>query len=310
MKSALLVNLPKYDLTATPAAIGILRSMCKDHNFDTATLDFNVYLYNNLTQDEWWKLDCWCKFIDSKIPKALERKILRLWDKAVQEHMPDSCEYMMLSVFSYWTMYIARLLITHESKKLRPYQLVVGGNGCISKFPDTDLYFEEWNKQGKYIEHLLTGEAENPLGKLLSNGQVNYDTNDLDSYPFPSYGGVVFDDYAEKKLYITGSRGCVRKCKFCDIANIWPKFRFRSGQSLVDEVKKQVSEHGITTFEFTDSLINGSVSQFYKFNEIMANEKQKNNDLKDVISDNSFVGLKGKCQNITMKQCIMLGVNS
>ena len=289
MKSALLVNLPKYDLHATPAAIGILRSMCEAEHFDTNTLDFNVYLYNNLTADEWLKVDHWCKFLTDTIPRELEEKIIRLWDKAVQEHLPDSCEYMMISVFSYWTMYIARLLITHESNKLRPYKLVVGGNGCSSKFPDTDIYFEEWNKKGKFIEHLLIGEGENPLATLLSNGKIKYDESNLDSYPFPSYGGVKFDDYSEKKLYITGSRGCVRKCKFCDIGNIWPKFRFRTVQSLVDEIKKQVSEHGIKTFEFTDSLINGSVSQFYKFNEIMANEKQKNNDLKDVTYMGQFI---------------------
>jgi len=289
MKSALLVNLPKYDLHSTPSAIGILRGMCESENMNTNTLDFNVYLYNNLTRDEWGQVDNWCKFLDHKIPKPLEDKIIYLWDKAVQENLPPSCEYMMISVFTFWTMYIARLLIVHESKKLRPYKLVVGGNGCVSKFPDTGLSFEEWNNKGNYIEHLLIGEAETTLPDLLTNGRVNYDENNLDSFPFPSYGGVNFDDYSEKKLYITGSRGCVRKCTFCDIKNTWPKFRFRSGKSLVEEIKRQVGEHGITTFDFTDSLINGSVSQFYKFNEILAEEKQKNNDLKDVTYMGQFI---------------------
>ena len=289
MKSALLVNLPKYDLHASPGAIGIIRGMCESQNLQTNTLDFNVYLYNNLTKDEWWTVDNWCKFLDNKLPQALEDKILNLWDRAVQEHLPRSCEFMMISVFSYWTMYIARLLITHESKKLRPYKLVVGGNGCISTFPDTKLSFEEWNQKGNYIEHLLIGEAEIKLSELLTNGQVKYNEDDLDSFPFPSYGGVKFDDYSEKKLYITGSRGCVRKCKFCDIKNTWPTFRFRTGQSLVDEIKRQVGEYGIKTFEFTDSLINGSVSQFSKFNEILANEKQKNKDLEDVTYIGQFI---------------------
>ena len=125
MKSALLVNLPKYDLHATPAAIGILRSMCEAEKFQTNTLDFNVYLYRNLTADEWLMVDHWCKFLTDTIPIELENKIVRLWDKAVHEHLPNSWEYMMISVFSYWTMYIARLLITHEAKKLKPYKLVV-----------------------------------------------------------------------------------------------------------------------------------------------------------------------------------------
>ena len=207
----------------------------------------------------------------------------------MQEHLPESCEYMLISVFTFWSMYMARLLILHESKKLKPYKLIVGGNGCVSKFPDTGLYFEQWNNEGNYIEHLLLGEAEITLTNVLTNGKVKYDENNLDSFPFPSYGGVNFNNYSEKKLYITGSRGCVRKCKFCDIKNTWPKFRFRSGQSLVDEIKRQVGEHGIKTFEFTDSLINGSVSQFYKFNNMLAEEKQKSNDLKDVTYTGQFI---------------------
>ena len=210
MKSALLINLPKYELHATPSAIGIVRGICELENINTNTLDFNVYLHNNLTKDEWWTVDNWCKFLEHKLPKPLGDKIIHLWDHAVQEHLPESCEYMLISVFTFWSMYMARLLILHESKKLKPYKLIVGGNGCVSKFPDTGLYFEQWNNEGNYIEHLLLGEAEITLTNVLTNGKVKYDENNLDSFPFPSYGGVNFNNYSEKKLYITGSRGCVR----------------------------------------------------------------------------------------------------
>ena len=156
--------------------------------------------------------------------------------------MPRSCEYVLMSVFSYWSIYIARLIIEHENKKLKPYKLIVGGNGVSSKFPDTNQYFKDWNEQHKYIEHLILGEGESPIANIITKGKVTYNDNDLDSYPFPTYGGFDFTNYQEKKVYITGSRGCVRKCTFCDIYNIWPKFRYRSAKSLVEEIKKHYYE--------------------------------------------------------------------
>ena len=282
MKSVLLCSIPKYDLVAPPAAIGILKGVAEDHGLNAVTLDFNLSLYKNLSKTEWQELDNWCVFINHDITEQLKGKILKLWDKEIQANIPDSCEYVLISVFSYWSLYIARLLIEHEGKKLKPYKLIVGGNGVSSQFPDTKKYFKEWNDEGNYIEHLILGEGETPLSKIFGNGKTMYDDSNLDSYPFPSYSSFNLNDYEEKKVYITGSRGCVRKCTFCDIENIWPTFRYRSAKSLIEEIKKHYYENGVIRFDFTDSLINGSVSNFFKFNELLANEKEKNSDLKDV----------------------------
>ena len=281
MKSVLLTSIPKYDLSGPPAAIGVLQGIFKSHGLETSILDFNSHLYKNLTEKEWFELDSWLTFIKDNIDIKLKQKILNLWEKAIAEKIPKNCEYLLISVFSYWSLYIARLIIEHESKKLKSYKLIVGGNGVSSKFPDTNQYFKDWNDQHKYIEHLILGEGESPLTNIITKGKVKYNDNDLDSYPFPTYSGFDFTDYREKKVYITGSRGCVRHCTFCDIYNIWPKFRYRSAKSLVDEIKNHFYETGITRFDFTDSLINGSVSNFYKFNVLLAEEKEKNKDLKD-----------------------------
>jgi len=282
MKSILLTSLPKYDVVAPPAAIGVLQGIAQHEGLRTDVFDFNLYLYKNLTQQEWQDLDNWLIFLRKDIDNDLKNKIIKLWEKGLTNKIPDNCEYLLISVFSYWSLYIARLLIEHEAKKIKPYKLIVGGNGVSSKFPDTNLHFKEWNDRNNYIEHLVIGEGEVPLSKIISNGKVSYNDTDLDCFPFPTYSNFDFSNYQEKKLYITGSRGCVRRCTFCDIENIWPKFRYRTAESLVEEIKRHFYEHGTTRFDFTDSLINGSVSNFYKFNVLLAEEKQKNNDLKDV----------------------------
>lgn len=282
MKSVLLTSLPRYDLVAPPAAIGVLQGVAKAQGLNTEVFDFNVYLRAHLSESEWQDLDNWLIFLKEDLSDNLKDKIKSLWDQGISNKMPANCEYLLISVFSYWSLYIARLIIEHESKKIIPYKLIVGGNGVSSKFPDTGKYFKEWNDETKAVEHLILGEGENPLSSLWSQGKVHYNDQELDTFPFPTYSNFDFDGYTEKKVYITGSRGCVRKCTFCDIQNIWPKFRFRSAENIVKEIKQHYYEHGITRFDFTDSLINGSTSNFYKFNNLLAEEKAKNKDLKDV----------------------------
>ena len=283
MKSILLTSIPKYDLVAPPAAIGVLQGVAQDNNLNTEVFDFNLFLHKSLSDQEWQELDNWCVFITHTISKKLEDKIIELWDSEIAKRLPPGCEHLLMSVFSYWSLYIARLLIVHENTKVRPYKLIVGGNGVVSKFPDTGQYFTDWNKENNFIENLIVGDGEKPLAEMFNEGKVKYDNDTLDSFPFPSYEGYNLDDYQEKKVYITGSRGCVRKCTFCDIYNIWPKFRYRSAESIVNEMKSHYENHGVTRFDFTDSLINGSVSNFYKFNTLLAEAKAKDSNLKDIV---------------------------
>jgi radical SAM superfamily enzyme YgiQ (UPF0313 family) len=43
---------------------------------------------------------------------------------------------------------------------------------------------------------------------------------------------------------------------------MWPKYKYRSGQSIAREIKTQVKRYGAKAFRFTDSLINGSMKAF------------------------------------------------
>jgi radical SAM superfamily enzyme YgiQ (UPF0313 family) len=85
----------------------------------------------------------------------------------------------------------------------------------------------------------------------------------MDKYPSTWFDPRVKDEtkLGTEFVYITGSRGCVRKCSFCDIQSIWPKFRYRSGKSVAEEMRVQNNAYGSKRFLFTDSLLNGSVKQ-------------------------------------------------
>ena len=93
-----------------------------------------------------------------------------------------------------------------------------------------------------------------------------------------------FDDYDltkynyvnELTIPITGSKGCVRKCTFCDIPVLWPKFKFRSGKHIAGEMIHLYNRHGVKKFYMSDSLVNGSLTAFMDFITTLA-EHNKNN---------------------------------
>ncbi len=145
-------------------------------------------------------------------------------------------------------------------------------------------------------DNVIFGEGEIALDHFLKNltyPGINKNNpvqiENLDLLPASDFSMVNFDQYHSRRLLITGSRGCVRKCTFCDIENTWPKFQHRSPENILNEIIKNKLEYGISQFEFTDSLINGSISSWIKFNELLANAKQKDRDLQDITYSGQFI---------------------
>ena len=127
------------------------------------------------------------------------------------------------------------------------------------------------------------GDAENNLLKVLQtkyNGcfvSPPINALDLSNIPVSNWNGYNFEHYdgyntKEIRLPITASKGCVKQCTFCDVGGIWPKYIFRDGENVANEIINLNNVTGINKFEFTDNLINGSVSNFRKMNTVLANK--------------------------------------
>jgi radical SAM superfamily enzyme YgiQ (UPF0313 family) len=137
----------------------------------------------------------------------------------------------------------------------------------------TDCYGQKLKNEG-LVDDFIVGEGEVSVIKCLKNEKyvgVNntqvQQISDLDSLPWPAYKYYPMDEYDylipnEREIYITGSRGCVRKCTYCDVEKYWPKYRYRSGESIAQEIIKNYEELGVSRFYFTDSLLNGSLKSF------------------------------------------------
>jgi len=292
VKTALLVNLPKTDYLAPPAALGILSGVCKDQGWNPTIVDYNKILYESLNENQILELDNWLTEIIPEISDELLSILLKCWDDYVLSHNAD---LLCISVFSYWSIKIAVEIFQYQKDKLQNnIKVVIGGNGCISRIPGTSTNLDQFALDNKLVNYVVYGDGEPAFINILNenfiapgiNNRNNVEEKDLNDFPTPDYSNFELDRYQDKKVYITGSRGCVRVCTFCDIQNIWPKFRYRSAENIVEEIKKHYYELGITFFDFTDSLINGSISNFYKLNCLLAENKEKNPDLKPI----SYIG--------------------
>ncbi len=92
-------------------------------------------------------------------------------------------------------------------------------------------------------------------GKVVTNPSTG-NPDRLDDLPFPKR--TTFHSYFDKPIAsILTSRGCWRDCAFCSI-NAWykqgggKKFRIRSVENILEEMKLLYFEHGVRIFNFQD----------------------------------------------------------
>ena len=297
MRNLVIVSLPKVELAYPPGALAILSSVAKDNNYAVTIFDYNLDLFDGLNEDEWNQLEEWNTFASDHISVELENRLKEIFIAGLNSAINEQTEFVCFSVFSYFSNRIAtRVLEWYRDAYTVPS--IVGGTGVST---DTSV----GNKQifGNYlIEHRLAdfvvfGEGEVSFDQILKNNRdypgINQNNpiqiEDLTSLPVPTYEYFDMNRYQATRILITGSRGCVRSCTFCDIALTWPKFRYRDAQSIVEEIKHHFYNYGITEFEFTDSLMNGSVSNFDRFNELLYKEKLKHPELEPIRYQGQFI---------------------
>lgn len=111
---------------------------------------------------------------------------------------------------------------------------------------------------------------------------------DINKLPFPAYHHSDFNwfkmtfaknfpDFTidgitlskERVAMISGSRGCpnlVKQCQFCDTPRFWQyKYRFRSAESILNEIEGIYRDYGVRTFSFNDDAFPVSKSQCLEF---------------------------------------------
>lgn len=272
-----IVSLPRLDLTRPAIAPAILASLANKVGQSNRIFDFALETFERSSKDEWnefelfWQID-----LNYKLQEKYKKKLDVLFDQFVSEVIDQNPNMITISVFSHNSinateMFLEKLRIKTQAK------IIIGGQGIQSKY--SDKTFGEDMLSRNLVDYFLAGEAETTFAKIIEGhtegpGINNFGWKQLDNLdltPLPDYTDYELDKYhhleSGKSVWVNASRGCVRRCDFCDIGKLWKKFRFRSGQSLYEEMKHHMVEYKVKTFQFADALINGSMKAFNDMNK-------------------------------------------
>jgi radical SAM superfamily enzyme YgiQ (UPF0313 family) len=284
---ALLVTIPPLEPYYPPPILGILAGCCNQQQVDYEILDLNLYMYDTFTVDDVIQLSndlisYQLSSIDSKNQFDIINQHLV---EKINQCKPD---LISISVFSYQQNFVAELLLDYIKLFCPKTKILIGGSGVLSPYKDA-VNFGQYCLDKNIIDFCIYGDGEIAFMEILK-GNYNYpginNTNykqilDLDSLPPLDYSKLdpkVYHYPFEPGFVLTGSRGCVRDCSFCNVKDIWNKFVYKSGSKIAHEVFELYQNTGIANVNFTDSLINGSIKTFREYNKTLIQLKEKNPD--------------------------------
>lgn len=273
------LTLPRLELRSPITAPALLKACVENEGFSAYCIDLNLDLWLRLDSEKyghvWFDTDLTFRHEDKFIPfwNDVILPCAENWLQLIQEKNP---RWIGITVFSQRSKWVTIQLCKLLRERMPTVKIVTGGP--YSEQVSPSLF------KDKLADAYVVGEGEEAIVHVLKenfdspgiNGRPPVQNSDLNSIPIPNYDDFHLDKYPKTWndprikdptrmgtdfVYITGSRGCVRKCEFCDVTSIWPKYRIRSGQSIAKEIEVQNRRYGSKRFLFTDSLLNGSVKQ-------------------------------------------------
>lgn len=296
MTDIVICSLPLLSLDRPPAAPALLISAVQEAGYSARSLDLNLEFFINQCNKSINVYESITSTLKPyEIPQDQSVIATNEWLNQSIDLLEDlQPKIIGISVFSFF-QHRATILLTKEIRKKMPHcKIVLGGFGLnincnalsnligikkidllkpfgqyvkMEKFTDYLIYENVFDKLVLILEEVV-GINEH-LGKIkFEEGKIIYNT------PIPNYDDYKLSKYIwndQKALPITGSKGCVRSCTFCDIPGQFGRFKYRSGEDIAKEMITLKTKYNINTFEFTDSLVNGANKAFKEWLTVVAN---------------------------------------
>tara|TARA_B110000503_G_C7121304_1_gene402648 strand:+ start:44 stop:1402 length:1359 start_codon:yes stop_codon:yes gene_type:complete len=177
-------------------------------------------------------------------------------------------EWIGISIFTFNSQIFTTKLLKCLKNKTTA-KIVLGGAGITSNHGDKKIIFENYGQ--KMIDeglahYVIHGEGDDALPALIKEeSYILPQKSDLKDMPIPDYSDIDFTSYDNPIIVITGSRGCIRNCTFCDVHASSPRYTYRPGKEVANEVINQYYNYGVKKFHFSDALVNGNMIEFREF---------------------------------------------
>ena len=281
----LLVLPPVWGVGVAPLGIAYLEQALTDAGIRVSCLDMNIKLYNRTHAPGLWTMESYKAWTDpEQWPKTME-SMSELFEHYLSEMLSVDSQFIGLSTFT--SNVEVSFELARRIKERQPHRKIIfGGPGMSNSYEPNRVNPE----MGDYI---VFGEADEilvPLVRALLDGRdvgreiegvrKAGDTADVLEIErpivekpavlnFPRFNTIRLEEYASRSVPLLASRGCIRKCAFCNDHHIYRKFRWRPAEDVFSEIAFHY-ERGFTEFTFNDVLINGNVRELRKLCRMIA----------------------------------------
>ncbi|NTV23169.1 MAG: radical SAM protein, partial [Nanoarchaeota archaeon] len=270
----LLVQLPPWTVFSPPIGLAYLLGALKQEGHEISVYDLNILLYRGCQERAaLWDDKNKVRFNLLETDKALIDTHISKFLSFQPDIIGFSATAASLEILNY---------CIHEVKSQNPIiKIIIGGSISSDK--------QDWSKiQG--AAYLTINEAERSIRFILdafSSGKdliprdgVNVFADksnpslicvEPESKPMPSdivspvFNLFPLDLYTSESISISFSRGCVRRCTFCEDSPYLSPFRTRNPDVAAGEIEDIMKSTRIRIFQVNDLLINGSIPFLDKF---------------------------------------------
>ena len=290
----LICIVPKIEPLAPTVGPALLKTCLENRGLTAKVCDFNIELYHYLDKlgiaNKYYNEDDSlfnCHLTD--LPEAFVefyKEHRQLFESWVDDIVAINPRWVGFSLLSRWSQSAAVKLSQLIREKSSTIKIVWGGSQIATNHEEMDKL-----RQQGIIDCFINGDGEEAIVDLLINGLDSPLVNtceplqikDLSNLPIPNYDDIEWQKYknADKHVvYITASRGCVKRCSFCNVQDIWPQFYMRSAESIINEVRNLINRYNRLTFKFTDSLINGNMKIYRQLLHELTQVKKEHDDFR------------------------------
>lgn len=283
-KDVVIITAPLTDTSMPLMAPAALKPIVERAGLTCLAIDLNAEVYNIIKEHQ-LKNDLVRFFFEDYMTDETEIWLYELFQSIASQLLTFNPKVICISVFSYVCQIATKWLSYYIKKKNPNIKIIIGGAGCLHTFTGPSKFVNEL-LESQLIDYHVRGDGEHSLYELLAGNDKFQGINsltwkemtgeELAKIPMPDYSNYDFSVYEKKVLPLLGSRGCVRRCTFCDYIANWKNFQWRTAEDVFAEMIEQHNKYQITSFKFQDSLTNGNQKEFRRLCELISNHNKNN----------------------------------
>lgn len=241
------------------ASLPYLKGECNRYDIQSKFFDTNIMLHEHCKTDEKYAELVEMISTNSTLTSDLNSILSGFFEKIKCIVNDTNPRVIGVSLFSTRNISFSLLFLKFIRKNFKNIKLIIGGKGCTGSVLPHNKKFHEYCVENFLVDEVELGDSIDKIRTLLNN------TTDPIKDFIPDFSDYNLDKYqwiGNKKLPLLTSKGCVRKCEFCDVPFKWPTYTWEEAGVVVNQLIKIYEQTSIYHYTFVDSLVNGNLKNF------------------------------------------------